>query len=137
MKSSMVTTVKKNVLKGVAAVFMVCALVGLMACSSSKQENAQQGTTSSSDSSYTLVTKGHLTVVAELGFQPFEYFEGNSTTPVGFDVDLITEIAKDSILRLRTCQTRSLTLLFQLLSRAAKQTLLSQVLPSLTSALRR
>ena len=53
-----------------------------------------RGTTSSSDSSYTLVTKGHLTVVAELGFQPFEYFEGNSTTPVGFDVDLITEIAK-------------------------------------------
>lgn len=94
MKSSLVTTVKKNVLKGVAAVFMVCALVGLMACSSSKQENAQQGTTSSSDSSYTLVTKSHLTVVAELGFQPFEYFEGNSTTPVGFDVDLITEIAK-------------------------------------------
>ena len=94
MKSSLVTTVKKNVLKGVAAVFMVCALVGLMACSSSKQENAQQSTTSSSDSSYTLVTKGHLTDVAELGFQPFEYFEGNSTTPVGFDVDLITEIAK-------------------------------------------
>ena len=94
MKSSLVTTVKKNALKGVAAVFMVCALVGLMACSSSKQENAQQGTTSSSDSSYTLVTKDHLTVVAELGFQPFEYFEGNSTTPVGFDVDLITEIAK-------------------------------------------
>ena len=94
MKSSLVTTVKKNVLKGVAAVFMVCALVGLMACSSSKQENAQQSTTSSSDSSYTLVTKGHLTDVAELGFQPFEYFEGNSTIPVGFDVDLITEIAK-------------------------------------------
>ena len=94
MKSSLVTTVKKNALKGVAAVFMACALVGLMACSSPKQENTQQETTSSSDSSYTLVTKGHLTVVAELGFQPFEYFEGNSTTPVGFDVDLITEIAK-------------------------------------------
>ena len=94
MKSSLVTTVKKNALKGVAAVFMACALMGLMACTSSKQENAQQGTTSSSDSSYRLVTKSHLTVVAELGFQPFEYFEGNSTTPVGFDVDLITEIAK-------------------------------------------
>lgn len=94
MKSSLVTTVKKNALKGVAAVFMACALVGLMACSSPKQENTQQSTTSSSDSSYTLVTKDHLTVVAELGFQPFEYFEGNSTTPVGFDVDLITEIAK-------------------------------------------
>ena len=94
MKSSFVTTAQKAALKGVAVVSMVCALVGLMACSSSKQENAQQGTTSSSDSSYTLVTKVHLTVVAELGFQPFEYFEGNSTTPVGFDVDLITEIAK-------------------------------------------
>jgi len=40
MKSSLVTTVKKNVLKGVAAVFMVCALMGLMACSPSKQETA-------------------------------------------------------------------------------------------------
>ena len=73
---------------------MACALMGLMACSPSKQETAQQSTTSQSESGYTLVTKGHLTVVAELGFQPFEYFEGNSTTPVGFDVDLITEIAK-------------------------------------------
>ena len=94
MKSSLVTTVKKNALKGVAAVFMACALVGLMACSPSKQETAQQSTASQPESGYTLVTKGHLTVAAELGFQPFEYFEGNSTTPVGFDVDFITEIAK-------------------------------------------
>ena len=94
MKSSFATTVKKTALKGVAVVSMACALMGLMACSSSKQETAQQSTTSQSESGYTLVTKGHLTVVAELGFQPFEYFEGNSTTPVGFDVDLITEIAK-------------------------------------------
>ena len=94
MKSSFVTTAKKAALKGAAVVFMACALVGLMACSPSKQETAQQSTTAQSESGYTLVTKGHLTVVAELGFQPFEYFEGNSTTPVGFDVDLITEIAK-------------------------------------------
>ena len=94
MKSSFVTTAKKVALKGVAVVSMACALMGLMACSPSKQENAQSSTTSQSESGYTLVTKGHLTVVAELGFQPVEYFEGNSTTPVGFDVDLITEIAK-------------------------------------------
>ncbi|MBF0975201.1 MAG: amino acid ABC transporter substrate-binding protein, partial [Atopobium sp.] len=94
MKSSFVTSAKKAALKGVAVVSMACALVGLMACSSSKQENAQSSTTSQSESGYTLVTKGHLTVVAELGFQPFEYLEGSSTTPVGFDVDLITEIAK-------------------------------------------
>lgn len=94
MKSSFVTSAKKAALKGVAVVSMACALMGLMACSPSKQENAQSSTTSQSESGYTLVTKGHLAVVAELGFQPFEYFEGNSTTPVGFDVDLITEIAK-------------------------------------------
>ena len=94
MKSSFVTTAKKAALKGVAVVSMACAFMGLMACSPSKQENAQSNTTSQSESGYTLVTKGYLTVVAELGFQPFEYFEGNSTTPVGFDVDLITEIAK-------------------------------------------
>ena len=94
MKSSFVTTAKKAALKGVAVISMACALMGLMACSPSKQETTQQSTASQPESGYTLVTKGHLTVVAELGFQPFEYFEGNSTTPVGFDVDLITEIAK-------------------------------------------
>ena len=90
MKSSLSATFKK----GIAVVSMACALMGLMACSPSKQETAQQSTATQPESGYTLVTKGHLTVVAELGFQPFEYFEGNSTTPIGFDVDLITEIAK-------------------------------------------
>ncbi|MDU2590526.1 MAG: amino acid ABC transporter substrate-binding protein, partial [Atopobium sp.] len=64
MKSSFVTTAKKAALKGVAVVSMACALMGLMACSPSKQETAQQSTTSQSESGYTLVTKGHLTVVA-------------------------------------------------------------------------
>ncbi|MBF0915248.1 MAG: amino acid ABC transporter substrate-binding protein, partial [Atopobium sp.] len=46
MKSSFVTSAKKTALKGVAVVSMACALMGLMACSSPKQENTQQGTTS-------------------------------------------------------------------------------------------
>ena len=45
MKSSFATTVKKTALKGVAVASMACALMSLMACSSSKQETAQQSTT--------------------------------------------------------------------------------------------
>ncbi len=39
------------------------------------------------DGSYTLVEDGKLTVVAELGFAPFEYMDEKTGEPEGFDVD--------------------------------------------------
>lgn len=45
------------------------------------------------EASYTLVTEGVLTNVAELGFAPFEYMEEDGTV-VGFDVDLSNALAE-------------------------------------------
>ena len=41
----------------------------------------------------TLIEDGKLTVVAELGFAPFEYMDEKTGKPVGFDVDVINAVA--------------------------------------------
>lgn len=50
-------------------------------------------TDATDEASYTLVTEGVLTNVAELGFAPFEYMEEDGTV-VGFDVDLSNALAE-------------------------------------------
>ena len=40
------------------------------------------------------VQKGKLTIGMEIGYPPFEYYAEDGKTPVGFDVELGTEIAK-------------------------------------------
>lgn len=78
-------------------------LLGLAACGNANStdaadQNASTSKGSSSDDTKTdsgdlgLVQPGKLTVVAELGFAPFEYMEDDGTV-VGFDVDLIEAIA--------------------------------------------
>ena len=42
----------------------------------------------------TLIEDGKLTVVAELGFAPFEYMDEKTGEPVGFDVDVINAVAE-------------------------------------------
>lgn len=56
---------------------------------SSASTDSSSASTSSSDDSYTLVKDGTLTVVAELGFAPFEYMDDKTGDPEGFDVDVI------------------------------------------------
>ena len=57
-------------------------------------------TDSSSDAKFdekkgmTLIEDGKLTVVAELGFAPFEYMDEKTGEPVGFDVDVINAVAE-------------------------------------------
>ena len=53
-------------------------------------------TDSSSDEKkgMTLIEDGKLTVVAELGFAPFEYMDEKTGEPVGFDVDVINAVAE-------------------------------------------
>lgn len=69
----------------------------LAACSSddSADDAAEQdaATDETDEASYTLVTEGVLTNVAELGFAPFEYMEEDGTV-VGFDVDLSNALAE-------------------------------------------
>lgn len=42
---------------------------------------------------YTLLADGVLSVGCEVGYPPFEKFAEDGTTPVGFDIDIINEIA--------------------------------------------
>lgn len=76
--------------------------VALAACSSDDTSDdaasddvaAEDDATDATDeASYTLVTEGVLTNVAELGFAPFEYMEEDGTV-VGFDVDLSNALAE-------------------------------------------
>ena len=60
---------------------------------SSASTDSSSASTSSSDDSYTLVKDGTLTVVAELGFAPFEYMDDKTGDPEGFDVDVIKAVA--------------------------------------------
>lgn len=53
--------------------------------------SAQTGAAAQTD--YTLMNSGVLTVGCEVGYPPFEDFADDGTTPIGFDVDIISEIA--------------------------------------------
>ena len=71
--------------------------LALAGCNGSEQpaENTDDQTTdqTTDEASYTLVKEGVLTNVAELGFAPFEYIDGDGNT-VGFDVDLSNALAE-------------------------------------------
>lgn len=60
---------------------------------STSTDSSSSAASSSSDDSYTLVKDGTLTVVAELGFAPFEYMNDKTGDPEGFDVDVINAVA--------------------------------------------
>ncbi len=81
----------------------IAGTAALAACSSDDSSDDADTTTDDADAteeeadtddgSYTLVTEGVLTNVAELGFAPFEYMEEDGTV-VGFDVDLSNALAE-------------------------------------------
>lgn len=73
------------------AVGVLAASLALFGCSSANQG----GTTSASgsDSGYTLVNDGKLTVAASLDFPPFENLNGDK--PEGFEVDLMGLLAEE------------------------------------------
>lgn len=92
--------------KTVAALLTVAMAVSVLTgCgNSSKQEDSQSsGAVSSTSESATkkeidisevkLINDGSLTVGAEIGYPPFEDFKEDGTTPEGFDVDIISEVA--------------------------------------------
>lgn len=65
-----------------ASILIACNLAACGAPAATSQESAIK-----------LVSDGKLTVVAELGFAPFEYLD-NDNKVVGFDVDVANELAK-------------------------------------------
>jgi polar amino acid transport system substrate-binding protein len=81
------------------AVALVFALLALTGCGTpaATTSSSTTETTSSADASappkYKLVTPGKLTVGSDLDYPPMEQLNGNK--PEGFDVDLMTAIAKE------------------------------------------
>ena len=74
-----------------AAFGTVAAGAVLAGCGNSNATSTDSSSDAKSDEKkgMTLIEDGKLTVVAELGFAPFEYMDEKTGEPVGFDVDVI------------------------------------------------
>lgn len=100
----------KLVALGLAAV-MAVSMMGCGASESESQqttEDTQTGTSSAEETSttetseasestaadYTLAKDGVLMVGTEIGYPPFESYEEDGKTPIGFDIDLMTAVAE-------------------------------------------
>lgn len=68
----------------------------LAGCGNSNATSTDSSSDAKSDEKkgMTLIEDGKLTVVAELGFAPFEYMDEKTGEPVGFDVDVINAVAE-------------------------------------------
>ena len=86
---------RRNFITGSAAIAL---MAGLAACGSSSTSTSTTSDSSASSStstaSYTLVTTGTLTCIAELGFAPFEYMDETTGEAKGFDIDVATAVAE-------------------------------------------
>ena len=79
-----------------AAFGTVAAGAVLAGCGNSNATSTDSSSDVKSDEKkgMTLIEDGKLTVVAELGFAPFEYMDEKTGEPVGFDVDVINAVAE-------------------------------------------
>lgn len=79
-----------------AAFGTVAAGAVLAGCGNSNAASTDSSSDAKSDEKkgMTLIEDGKLTVVAELGFAPFEYMDEKTGEPVGFDVDVISAVAE-------------------------------------------
>ena len=81
--------------KYVSILLALLLVLALTACGSSAKKD---------ESSLTL-TAGKLAVSAEIGYPPMEYFDEDGSTPIGFDVEMMTELAKRMGLELELIDT--------------------------------
>ena len=79
-----------------AAFGTVAAGAVLAGCGNSNATSTDSSSDDQTDEKkgMTLIEDGKLTVVAELGFAPFEYMDEKTGEPVGFDVDVINAVAE-------------------------------------------
>lgn len=79
-----------------AAFGTVAAGAVLAGCGNSNAASTDSSSDAKSDekNGMALIEDGKLTVVAELGFAPFEYMDEKTGEPVGFDVDVINAVAE-------------------------------------------
>lgn len=113
-------------MKKLIAMTMVMALgvFGLAGCGSGQESKSEtttaaEETTAAADtteeegdteasidiSGVKLMNEGVLTVGCEVGYPPFEDFAEDGTTPVGYDIDIITEVARRLGLELNVINT--------------------------------
>lgn len=86
-------------MKRIIALLLAAAMVLSFAGCSKKAEGTSEKPSDKNEntidvSGVKLISDGKLTVGAEIGYPPFEDFADDGTTPVGFDIDLATEIAE-------------------------------------------
>ncbi len=99
---------KKKIVAALCAVMMA---VGLTACGAgettpqSSGEDAPAAATAIDISGATLMTDGVLSVGCEVGYPPFEDFAEDGTTPIGFDIDIITAVAEKLGLKVNIINT--------------------------------
>ncbi len=113
---------KNRTIRKITALVLAVTLgmFGLAGCGSSdsgKSTTAESAVTDAVDdteasteasvdiSGVKLLNDGTLTVGCELGYPPFEDFAEDGTTPVGFDIDIITEVARRLGLELNIINT--------------------------------
>lgn len=77
----------------VAVAGALFASLALFGCSSNSNQQASTSSSSASDTGYTLVEDGKLTVAASLDFPPFENLNGD--VPEGFEVELMGLLAEE------------------------------------------
>ena len=79
----------------IAAAAVVAAALGLTGCGSSGSSDNANGN-SDGDSGVSLVNSGTLTVCSDVPYAPFEDFDKSAPSGFkGFDVDVVSQIAKD------------------------------------------
>ncbi len=100
---------KKKIVSVLCAVTLA---LGLTACGGATGEAAKSSgedkpaTASTIDmSGVTLMSDGVLSVGCEVGYPPFEDFADDGTTPIGFDIDIITAVAEKLGLKVNIINT--------------------------------
>ena len=88
---------KKRIVAALCAVMMA---VGMTACGAANEGGQSSGedkpaaTTTIDVSGAKLMTDGVLSVGCEVGYPPFEDFADDGTTPIGYDIDIISAVAE-------------------------------------------
>lgn len=98
----------------VAVVALAASAFALSGCSQPSATTPTKSSTATATPSYKLVNAGTLTVGSDTAFPPFETMNG--TTAEGFDVDLVTAIAKDMGLKTVFSSVKFDTLIPQLVA---------------------
>lgn len=88
---------RRNILAGLALV--ATATLALAGCATGAGSDGSGGGEPAAGDEYGLVEAGTLTVCSDIPYAPFE-FEGDNGEYIGFDIDLLTAIAKELDLKI-------------------------------------